>query len=150
MKARLVNSDGTPSPWITPSSTRSSVGRCANARDGMGASLACGVEAASDAKGWVVALADMPWIAPETIARVAAAIKAGATVAAPFMRGERGHPVGFARSCYAELAALSGDAGAKAIVAAHRESLMRIDVDDAGTTRDVDSPTDLTGATPPA
>src|SRR5262245_17758217 len=38
--------------------------RCANAGDGMGASLACGVTAARDAAGWVVALADMPWILP--------------------------------------------------------------------------------------
>jgi len=124
--------------------------RCENAGDGMGASLACGVRASAHATGWVIALADMPWIAPATIARVAVAIKAGATVAAPFLRGERGHPVGFARSCYAELAALSGDTGAKAIVAAHRDALVRIDVDDAGTTLDVDSPADLTGATPPA
>ena len=124
--------------------------RCENAGDGMGASLACGVKASAHAAGWVVALADMPWIAPETIARVAAAIKAGARVAAPFLRSERGHPVGFARSCYAELATLSGEAGAKAIVAAHRDSLVRIDVDDAGTMRDVDSPADLAGTSPPA
>jgi len=46
--------------------------RCADADDGMGASLACGVRATKDATGWVVALADMPWIEPSTIARVAA------------------------------------------------------------------------------
>ena len=40
---------------------------CINADDGMGASLACGVAAAGDADGWVIALADMPWIAPATI-----------------------------------------------------------------------------------
>ena len=102
------------------------------------------------AAGWVVALADMPWIAPGSIARVAAAIAAGATVAAPFHRGERGHPVGFARSCYAELAALTGDEGAKAIVASHRDSIVRIDVDDSGTVRDVDTPANLTEAPPSA
>jgi molybdenum cofactor cytidylyltransferase len=99
------------------------------------------------AAGWVVALADMPWIAPESIARVAAAVATGAQVAAPFHRGERGHPVGFGRACYAELAALSGDIGARAVIAAHRDALVRIDVDDLGILRDVDAPADLAGAT---
>ena len=41
--------------------------RCASADDGMGASLACAIRATPDAGGWIVALADMPWIAPATI-----------------------------------------------------------------------------------
>lgn len=117
--------------------------RCANADDGMGASVACGVLATRDAAGWVVALGDMPWIEPSTITRVAAAIEAGAIVAAPFHEGKRGHPVGFGVTCFAALAALTGDDGAKSVVAAHRDSLVRIDVDDAGTLRDVDQPTDV-------
>ena len=123
--------------------------RCANADDGMGASLACAVQATSGASGWLVALADMPWIRPETIARVAGAIAGGAVVAAPFFNGERGHPVGFAASCQAELAALTGDEGAKAVVAAHRDGIARIDVDDPGILRDIDTREDLNrGQTP--
>jgi molybdenum cofactor cytidylyltransferase len=118
---------------------------CPRADDGMGASLACGVQAASDADGWIVALADMPWIRPETIARVAAAIKAGAIVAAPFHAGERGHPVGFARPCGAALSALRGDEGARSVIAAHRDAFVRIGVDDPGVLRDVDTPRDLQG-----
>lgn len=120
--------------------------RCDNADEGMGASLACGVLAMPQAVGWVVALADMPWIAPGSIARVAAAIAAGARVAAPFHGGLRGHPVGFGRACYRELAALTGDTGAKAVVAAHRDALVRIDIDDPGILRDVDRLADLAGA----
>jgi molybdenum cofactor cytidylyltransferase len=117
--------------------------RCARADEGMGASLSCGVASVPDARGWIIALADMPWVAPETIARVAAAIADGAPVAAPFHRGERGHPVGFGRVCYEALAALGGDEGAKSIIAAHRDSLARIDVDDPGILRDIDTPADL-------
>jgi len=117
--------------------------RCARAGDGMGASLACGAQASNEADGWVVALADMPWIRPETIAHVAAAIAGGAVIAAPFHRGERGHPVGFGRTCGVALAALTADEGAKAIVAAHRGALVRIDVDDPGILRDVDAQGDL-------
>jgi molybdenum cofactor cytidylyltransferase len=117
--------------------------RCANADDGMGASLACAVQARPDARGWIVALADMPWIEPATIARVADAVAGGALIAAPFHHGERGHPVGFGNACYAALAALTGDEGAKAIVAAHRDRIARIDVDDAGILRDIDTRADL-------
>ena len=117
--------------------------RCASADAGMGASLACGVLATKDAAGWIVALGDMPWIDPSTIARVAAAIGQGAAVAAPFHRGQRGHPVGFGAACFAALAALSDDDGAKSIVASHRDSLVRLDVDDEGTVRDIDHPADI-------
>jgi molybdenum cofactor cytidylyltransferase len=117
--------------------------RCVRADDGMGASLACGVRSAPDADGWLVALADMPWILPATISRVAAAVAGGAPVAAPFHRGERGHPVGFGKPCYAALAALAGDEGARAVVAAHRDGIARVDVDDPGILRDVDSRDDL-------
>jgi len=116
---------------------------CARADDGMGASLACGVTAAADAAGWVVALADMPWIAPATIANVVAALRNGAVVAAPFYRGERGHPVGFGKACGPALAELTGDEGARRVLAALGERLVRIDVDDAGVVRDVDTPADL-------
>jgi molybdenum cofactor cytidylyltransferase len=110
----------------------------------MGASLACGVAASADANGWVVALADMPWIAARTIRAVGDAIVAGASLAAPVCRGERGHPVGFAASHRAALMALEGDEGARAILANAGTALVRIDVDDAGVLRDVDAPGDLT------
>jgi molybdenum cofactor cytidylyltransferase len=118
--------------------------RCANAHEGMGASLASAVQARPNAQGWLVALADMPWIEPATIARVADAVAGGSIIAAPFHRGERGHPVGFAKACYAALAALTGDEGAKAIVAAHRDRIARIDVDDPGILRDIDTRADIT------
>jgi molybdenum cofactor cytidylyltransferase len=47
---------------------------CAEAEQGMGASLAFGVRACPEAAGWLVALADMPWIAPATIRQVADAL----------------------------------------------------------------------------
>jgi len=121
---------------------------CGNAADGMGASLACGVRASFGAQGWIVALADMPWIRSGTIGLLADALRSGAMVAAPFHAGRRGHPVGFGRACRAQLAALAGDEGAKAVVAAHRDALVRIDVDDPGVLRDVDTPGDLMGSEP--
>jgi molybdenum cofactor cytidylyltransferase len=118
---------------------------CARAGEGMSATLACGIAEARDADGWVVALADMPWIAPATIALVADALSAGAGIAATSHIGVRGHPVGFAKAHYAALVGLTGDEGAKVVLAAHRESVQLIEVTDDGVLRDVDAPGDLTG-----
>lgn len=115
--------------------------RCPRAAEGMGASLAWGVCAAPVAAAWVIALADMPWVEPVTMAGVVDALHGGATVAAPSYRGRRGHPVGFAARCYGELSALSGDEGAKAVVDRYQVTL--IDTDDAGVLRDVDTRQDL-------
>lgn len=117
--------------------------RCERAHEGMGASLACAVAASRDAGGWIVALADMPWVAPATIRAVADAIAGGASLAAPVHRGERGHPVGFAASHRDALLAMHGDEGARSILAHAGAALARIEVDDAGALRDVDRPADL-------
>ncbi len=109
----------------------------------MGASLAAGIAAAGGADGFVVALADMPWVAPATIRLVVEALRGGASIAAPRYQGKRGHPVGFGATHRAELVALAGDHGARAIVDAHTEVLRLVDVDDVGTLADVDVPGDL-------
>lgn len=113
---------------------------------GMGASLAAGVAASAQAEGYVVALADMPWIETETISRIVGSLAAGASLVAPVYRGVRGHPVGFAASHRAGLLALHDDEGARGVLAANRDALTLIDVEDAGVLRDVDSPADLSQA----
>jgi molybdenum cofactor cytidylyltransferase len=118
---------------------------CKNAGEGMGVSLAAGVRAAADANGWVVALADMPYVRPETIRVIARALSEGATIAAPAYRGERGHPVGFARRFLDDLTELRGDAGAREILKAHPDWVTLYEVDDPGVLRDIDEPSDLDG-----
>ncbi len=90
---------------------------------GMGASLAHGIAQARGADGWVVALADMPRILPQTIQMMVDALEEGASIAAPVHKGERGHPVGFASSLRDELLALDGDQGARAVIERHRGEL---------------------------
>lgn len=118
---------------------------CRNAGEGMGVSLAEGIRAAADADGWVVGLADMPYLKPETIGVIAKALSDGAAIAAPTYRGERGHPVGFARRFIDDLSALRGDAGARDLLKAHAERVTLYEVDDPGVLRDIDSPSDLEG-----
>lgn len=109
---------------------------------GMGASLACGV-AAVEADGWVIALADMPAIRPATIQAVVAALVRGAALAAPVYRGQRGHPIGFARRFQPALTALDGDSGGRDILAHHAQELQLIEVDDPGVLFDIDLATDM-------
>ncbi len=120
---------------------------CAQAGQGMGASLAHGARQAMliqpELDGWLVALGDMPAIAPATLASLVQALAGGAQIAVPVYRGRRGNPAGFARDLLPRLATLSGDEGGRAIVA----SLERVEVavDDAGVLRDVDTLADLNG-----
>ena len=118
---------------------------CRNAAQGMGTSLAAGVRAAGEADGWVVALADMPFIRPETIRRIARALEEGAAIAAPACGGERGHPVGFARRFRDDLLALRGDEGARQVLNAYPDWITLYETDDRGVLRDVDVPGDLAG-----
>lgn len=116
---------------------------CAAAIDGMGHSLAAGVAASTDATGWLVALADMPFVKVDTLRRVADAVSCGAALAAPFHDGRRGHPVGFAARWRDALLGLVGDEGARAILSAHKADLCAIETADAGCLRDVDTRADL-------
>lgn len=118
---------------------------CPDAAAGMGHSLAHAIATTPNAGGWVVALADMPFVAPETIRRVAAALHEGADLAAPAHRGTRGHPVGFATRYREDLAALTGDAGARAVLNRDHARIRVVDVDDPGVLRDIDTRQDLEG-----
>ena len=116
---------------------------CENAAEGMGASLACAVRAAGMAAGYLVALADMPFVRPSSIAAVRDALAAGAALAAPYWRARRGHPVGISSAFFNELVALTGDEGAKTLLAGNEKKLVKIPVGDPGVIRDIDKPEDL-------
>ena len=116
---------------------------CHNAAEGMGASLACAARAAGQADGYLIALADMPFLRRTTIAAVREALANGAAIAAPYFRARRGHPVGLAGRFYAELLHLRGDEGAKRLLAANEKLMVKIPVGDPGALRDIDRPEDL-------
>ncbi len=113
------------------------------ADEGMGASLACAARAAGRADGYLVALADMPFIRGTSIAAVRAALEKGAPLAAPYFRGRRGHPVGIAGSFFDSLLDLGGDEGAKRLLGENESRLVKIPVGDPGVIRDIDTPGDL-------
>ena len=116
---------------------------CENADEGMGASLACAARSAPGADGYLIALADMPFVRPSSIAAVREALERGAPLAAPYFRARRGHPVGVSGSFQAELAALAGDEGARRLLAENERKLVKIPIGDPGVIRDIDRPADL-------
>jgi molybdenum cofactor cytidylyltransferase len=113
------------------------------AEEGIGSSLSAAVAATNDAPGWIVALADMPYIRPATYSLVVNALAAGSELAAPVYRGRRGHPVGFSSRFRDALTQLRGDEGAQVIVRQSEDLITRIAVDDPGILFDIDLPEDL-------
>jgi len=95
-------------------------------------------------KGWVVALADMPMIAPATTQEVAAALLAADdphALVAPVHAGKRGHPAGFGVGRLDALLALDGERGAGDWFVA--DGFVAVETGDAGVLRDIDLPDDL-------
>jgi molybdenum cofactor cytidylyltransferase len=59
----------------------------------------------------------------------------------PQHEGRRGHPVGFSAELVSELVSLTGDEGARRVVA--RYPAQAVDVDDAGVLQDFDTEEDF-------
>lgn len=116
--------------------------RCARAGEGMGSTLAEGIGAVPDWSGVLVALADMPWIAPATYRSIAQQLSEQRIVV-PVFDGKRGHPVGFGREFYTDLSSLAGNTGARDLLARYSAKVTELSLVDAGILRDIDVSDDL-------
>jgi molybdenum cofactor cytidylyltransferase len=112
--------------------------------EGMSASLKAGialVDKGTDAV--LVVLGDMPLLSATTVDRLVDAYEGSKTkVVVPTYHGRRGNPVIIDKCLFPEVMKLSGDVGAKAVVAANKASTLEVPVEDAGTVVDVDSQAD--------
>ncbi|SDX93625.1 molybdenum cofactor cytidylyltransferase [Collimonas sp. OK242] len=115
--------------------------QCDAADDGMAASLVCGVQQTADAAGWVIALADMPYLQASTIRALTFALRQGADIAVPIYQGRRGNPVAFSRLHLPQLLALHGDQGARSVLQAF--PVVEVAVDDPGIHQDIDIVADI-------
>lgn len=113
------------------------------AERGMGFSIACAVNASPTSHGWCLLPADMPHVRPSTTQQLVDALNDGAELAAPFYRGQRGHPVAFSKRFAADLSALDGNTGARTIVEQNIDRMITIDSDDAGVLVDIDTRDDI-------
>lgn len=118
--------------------------RAAHAKQGMGSSLAAGIQslAHSQATAVAVLLGDMPWISAATLRQLRAQADAEHIVVA-YCEGQRGHPVLFGRRFWPELMQLQGENGARGLIASHAQQVIAVTLDDHGILRDVDRPDDL-------
>ena len=107
---------------------------------GMGVSIAAGVNCRPHARGWLVLPGDMPTVRPSSLQAVARGLDDHPVVYAQH-HGRRGHPVGFAAELDSELATLSGDEGARRLIA--RYPAFGVELDDPGVLVDIDTPADL-------
>ena len=110
---------------------------------GMGHSLANAITQITHWTGVFICLADMPFTSPTTLLKLKSAMKNEGTIVTPFYENERGQPSGFGRKYFSVMSQLSGDQGARAILQANNESIVRVDVTDSGVITDIDRPSDL-------
>ena len=109
---------------------------------GLSASLKAGIRAVpGDCDGAVVLLGDMPEIAPPLIDRMIAAFSPdeGRAILVAMHGHMRGNPVLWAKSFFPAIEELSGDSGAKPLIAAHEDLVCEIEAGPS-VLRDIDTP----------
>jgi nicotine blue oxidoreductase len=113
--------------------------------EGMGHVLAATL--ARSGEGWdavVVLLGDQPLVPAAAVTRVVEAWRAGSgPVVTATYGGRPGHPKLFDRRVLPDLLRLSGDTGARDLVAAHPGWVHRVEAGDLGSDADVDVEADL-------
>jgi len=104
---------------------------------GMGESIAAAVRHTADCAGWLIALGDMPFILPSSVAALVRALDRHSLVV-PTWRGRYGHPVGFDAGFREALQDLQGDHGARGVL--RRGAPLELPLEDPGVLWDVDEP----------
>lgn len=107
---------------------------------GLGDSIAAGVAARPQWDGWLIHLADMPFVPPDIFLQTAAALQQHAIVR-PCVNGHPGHPVGFSAALRNALCALHGDDGGRSVLFGREVHL--ISVDNPAIVMDIDLPSQL-------
>jgi molybdenum cofactor cytidylyltransferase len=111
--------------------------------EGMAASLRAGLRHASDADGLMILLGDMPQVSPNLIDRLIETFGSGEAAAViPIRDGQRGNPVLLGRALFPQIAQLSGDTGARALLRA-RGDVIEVETDEAGVILDIDTASDF-------
>ena len=113
------------------------------AERGMGSSIACGIRASQDASGWLINLADMPYLKTETLTLLANRLTEGSDIVAPQFKQQRGNPVGFSRVYLNQLLALDEDTGARNIIKNNPDKIELVLTNDKGVIQDIDTPADI-------
>ena len=112
---------------------------------GMSTSLRVGVAAMARCSppvgGALICLADMPWVGADHLNALIEAFnpEAGRQICVPVFDRRRGNPILWAASYFDEIRRVTGDIGARGLLAAHADQVHEVPFDDAGVRRDVDA-----------
>jgi len=109
---------------------------------GMSHSLMVGIQAQSQAKSWLIALGDMPYLDITTLESLAERASFNKIIL-PKYEGVYGHPVIFGGAFKHELLSLNGDRGAKSVVLSNKESVHTLNTNDKGVLHDIDTVSDI-------
>ena len=111
---------------------------------GQGTSIAVGAAVLrQQTEATIIALGDQPRVPADVVPELLATWRrTGKPIVAPVYRGVQGTPVLFAADVFAELIVLTGDAGARGVVAARPERVARVAFD-REMPPDVDTPEDF-------
>jgi CTP:molybdopterin cytidylyltransferase MocA len=119
--------------------------------EGMSTSLRAGLAAVlpdPTVTAVAVALADQPRIGADAYRRLVSAHQNGAALAVATYDGKRGHPVLIGRAHFDEAMRMTGDEGARSLLAAH--DVVEVPCDGTGDAADVDTQADLAALEGPA
>jgi len=114
--------------------------------DGLSASLRTGLGALPpDCDGALICLGDMPAIESGDLRALMAAFAAGEgrAICVPVRHGKRGNPVLWGAAFFGEIMAITGDTGAKGLIARHEDCVTEVATTSDGIFEDVDAPSDL-------
>ena len=110
-------------------------------RNGMSTSIVTGLSLLNDKiQAVMIALADQPFVDPQTINHLIEAFSANDKgIAIPVYRGRRGHPVIFSIKYKVELLRLKGDIGGRQIITRYPDDVLEVTVNCEGINIDIDT-----------
>lgn len=119
--------------------------RSPNYAQGMSASVKAGIAAAARASAALICLGDMPEITAAMMNSLIDAYDpaAGKTIVVPTCRGARGNPVLWGNALFDAFGALSGDTGARALLALHASNIIEVELATEALLTDFDTPQSL-------
>jgi molybdenum cofactor cytidylyltransferase len=112
--------------------------------EGLSTSLRAGLSALpAGLDGALICLGDMPEVEGPVLRAVMAAFTGGNAICVPVHDGRRGNPVLWGSSYFTEMMELTGDVGAKPLMAWHKERVIEVAVATISIFQDIDAPADL-------
>lgn len=119
--------------------------------EGLSASLKAGIAAVPpEAAAAIVCLGDMPLVTGRVIDRLLEAYDAdeGRLIVLPTFRGKQGNPMLWDRRFFPEIMQISGDSGARSLIAKHLEHVTEVEIGEDAVLRDFDT-TEALASLPP-